>query len=83
VGWFDPTAPPSTLFAWCREPLRDALAGAAGIERTERQGLAAIVDAMAIDLRMRASGDGVPDDGGPAGTSDGASSRREDVDGGS
>lgn len=57
VAWWDPQAPPTTLFAWCRVPLRDALAGGPPVERTERQGPAAILDAMAIDLRMRASDD--------------------------
>jgi 8-oxo-dGTP diphosphatase len=72
VGWWDPDAPPDTLFAWCRAPLRDARAGGPPVSRTERQGAAAVLDAMAIDLRMR-----VRNDGDPAGTSDGASSRRE------
>jgi hypothetical protein len=58
VGWFDPTAPPSTLLPWFHGPLRDALAPAVEAPvRHEHQGPGAILAGMAIDLRMRLSGD--------------------------
>ncbi len=58
VAWFDPEAPPATLFPWYREPLRDALGPAAPpVVRHERQGLGAVLAGMHIDLRMRLSND--------------------------
>ena len=58
VEWFDPLAPPDTLFPWYREPLADALAARPEpVLRRERLGLAAIWAGMRIDLRMRLSGD--------------------------
>lgn len=53
VRWFDAEAPPETLFPWYREPLRDAGARAAPVERHERQGLRHIAAGMRIDLHMR------------------------------
>lgn len=54
VAWFDVAAPPAALFPWYRAPL------AIGCERRpeavaveESQGLAWILGAMQIDLRMR------------------------------
>lgn len=59
VEWFDPSAPPETLFPWYRDPLRVALAGeAAPVQRSERLGIAAVLAGMRIDLRMRLGGDG-------------------------
>lgn len=58
VAWFPIDALPSTLFPWYREPLGDALAARSGpVERCEHQGLRAITAAMAVDLRMRWTGD--------------------------
>jgi ADP-ribose pyrophosphatase YjhB (NUDIX family) len=58
VQWFRADALPTTLFAWYREPLADALASeSAPVRREEHQGLDAIWAAMRIDLVMRASGD--------------------------
>lgn len=58
VRWFPLDALPSTLFPWYRGPIADALAPAAGpVVRRERQGLREILAGMAIDLRMRWSGD--------------------------
>jgi len=62
LRWFQPEALPDTLFPWYREPLADALAAEGAppaVARTveERQGAASILAAMAIDLRMRLSGD--------------------------
>lgn len=54
VAWFDPGAPPDTLFPWCRGPLADALApSGATLRRGEHQGVAAVLAALAIDLRTR------------------------------
>jgi 8-oxo-dGTP pyrophosphatase MutT (NUDIX family) len=58
LAWFEASRPPGTLFPWYRAPLADALAGLAGpVVRRERQGLAQVLAGLAIDLRMRASGD--------------------------
>ena len=61
VAWFDPTALPTTLFPWFRGPIADALdpppASSGPLVRRERQGAPAILAGMAIDLRMRLSGD--------------------------
>jgi len=62
LGWFDPAAPPETLFPWYREPLADALAAhPAPVERHERLGAAAVMAGLRIDLRMRAAGDAASD----------------------
>lgn len=54
VAWFDPAAPPATLFPWYREPLAQALRPDAGaVVRHERLGLGAVLAGMRIDLRMR------------------------------
>lgn len=54
VGWFDPDRLPDTLFPWYRAPIADALAtGAEPVARRERQGVAAVLAGMRIDLRMR------------------------------
>ena len=54
VAWWPLERLPSTLFPWYRQPIGDALAGgASALTRTERQGVAAIVGAIRIDLRMR------------------------------
>ena len=53
-----PDALPNTLFPWYREPIADALrARAQPVTRHQHQGLPAILAAMRIDLRMRASND--------------------------
>jgi 8-oxo-dGTP pyrophosphatase MutT (NUDIX family) len=54
VRFFDPAAPPPTLFPWYRTPLADALAGGPPVRRREHQGLGAIWAGLRIDLRMRA-----------------------------
>lgn len=61
VGWFPPEAPPETIFPWFRGPLEDALSlepEACPVTRYEHQGRRAILDGLAIDLRMRLSNDG-------------------------
>jgi ADP-ribose pyrophosphatase YjhB (NUDIX family) len=61
VDWFPVDAIPDTLFPWYREPLRAALAGGEEVvRRSERQGLASVLAGMAIDLRMRWSGEESP-----------------------
>jgi 8-oxo-dGTP pyrophosphatase MutT (NUDIX family) len=56
VQWFDCDRVPDTFFPWYHRPLADALdEGAAPVERHERQGIAAILAGMRIDLRMRLS----------------------------
>lgn len=58
VGWFDPCAPPATLFPWYRVPLADALCeGGEPAVRRERQGPASVLAGLRIDLRMRWSDD--------------------------
>jgi 8-oxo-dGTP diphosphatase len=56
LGWFDPAAPPAELFAWCRQPLRDAVAGGPPVARREHQGLSEILATMRTDLSMRSQG---------------------------
>jgi 8-oxo-dGTP diphosphatase len=57
VAWFAPAALPDGIFPWFRVPLDDALrALPAPVERRERQGLAAILAGMRIDLATRARG---------------------------
>jgi ADP-ribose pyrophosphatase YjhB (NUDIX family) len=54
VAWFREDALPGTLFPWFRVPLEDALAGHPGpVERSERQGLAAIWAGARIDVATR------------------------------
>jgi 8-oxo-dGTP diphosphatase len=57
LRWFRRDALPRTLFPWFREPLRDAFAGsdAAPVSRRDYQGLATVLAAIRIDLRMRIS----------------------------
>jgi 8-oxo-dGTP pyrophosphatase MutT (NUDIX family) len=58
VRWFPLDAVPDTLFPWYRAPLADALAELPGpVTRHERQGPAAILAGLRIDLRMRFSDD--------------------------
>jgi 8-oxo-dGTP diphosphatase len=53
-----PSDLPETLFAWYRGPIADALGeNSEPVTRREHQGLAAIVAALKIDLRMRISDD--------------------------
>jgi 8-oxo-dGTP diphosphatase len=53
LRWVDPSRPPETLLPWYRAPLADALAEAAPVRRSERQGLGAIWAGLRIDLRLR------------------------------
>lgn len=55
VRWCPEGALPATLLPWCRAPLRDALAAGEGapVERREHQGLAALLESVRIDLRVR------------------------------
>jgi 8-oxo-dGTP diphosphatase len=54
AAWFAPDALPDTLFPWCRGPLRDALsASPVTVRRQEHQGVATVLAALGIDLRMR------------------------------
>lgn len=54
LGWFPAAAPPATLFPWFAEPLARALDRGAPPARVEdRQGLAAILAGLRIDLAMR------------------------------
>jgi 8-oxo-dGTP pyrophosphatase MutT (NUDIX family) len=54
LGWFPIATPPDALFPWYREPLRYAREEhVAPVARDEWQGLAAIWQAMKIDLAMR------------------------------
>jgi 8-oxo-dGTP pyrophosphatase MutT (NUDIX family) len=58
LAWWPVTALPPGLLPWCRQPLADALAGAAApFERRERQGLRAILATARIDLRARLRGE--------------------------
>lgn len=58
LRWVAEDALPDTLFPWYRAPIEDALAAdREPVERTERQGIRTILQAIAIDLRMRTSGD--------------------------
>jgi hypothetical protein len=59
LAWFDPRSLPDTIFPWFRGPLEDALADRpAPVERSEHQGLRAILAGARIDLRMRLDGAG-------------------------
>jgi hypothetical protein len=54
VAWHPLDALPETLFPWYRGPVEDALAGRPEpVERSEHQGVAAVLAGMRIDLRMR------------------------------
>jgi len=53
VGWFDVRSPPPGLLPWYRDPIRDALASVALVERRQRLGWRSVAAAMAIDLRQR------------------------------
>ena len=57
VEWFPIDAVPTTLLPWYRGPLADALVPDADVvERHETWGPVEIAKAIAIDLRMRATG---------------------------
>ena len=57
VRWFDLDEIPAALLPWYRVPLADALApDAPPVERHEHWGLATILAAIRIDLRMRLFG---------------------------
>ena len=60
LRYFDPAAPPDTLFPWYRAPLADALAGGPPVRRHEHQGPRAVLAGMRIDLRMRLRGVDAP-----------------------
>ena len=56
VRWWPEGELPATLFPWLRVPVADALVhvtGAEPVERTDHQGLARILEAGWIDIRMR------------------------------
>ena len=54
VRWWDPHAPPRTLFPWYRAPLADAIApDGEPREVEERLGVGAILAGFSIDARMR------------------------------
>jgi 8-oxo-dGTP diphosphatase len=58
LRWFATDALPETLFPWYRRPLAYALEGVREpVHVEERQGPRAILQGMAIDLRMRLSND--------------------------
>jgi len=60
AAYFDPQALPATVLPWCRAPIEDAIAGApAPASREEHQGVGRILRTIAIDLRMRWTGDRV------------------------
>jgi len=68
LRWFAPERLPQTLFPWYREPIADALAvHPEPVLRHERQGPAAVLEGMRIDLRMRLSQDcaGIGEGGSP------------------
>ena len=57
VAWFDTRRLPEGLFPWFRGPLQDALAGLSEpVRRRERQGPAAVLAGLRIDLRARLHG---------------------------
>ncbi len=62
AAWFDPKAPPETLFPWFRQPLRDGLEPVGDTRvRREHLGWRAVLEGMRIDLSMRrARGRGLP-----------------------
>ena len=54
LGWFPAASPPETLLPWFAEPLARALVrGAPPVRVEDRQGLAAILAGLRIDLAMR------------------------------
>ena len=57
LRWFRLNALPDTLFPWFRTPLRDAFAesDAEPVSRRDYQGVAAVLEAIRIDLKMRSS----------------------------
>jgi 8-oxo-dGTP pyrophosphatase MutT (NUDIX family) len=57
LRWFPLDALPDTLFPWFREPLRDAFSesDASPASRRNYQGIAAVLAAIRIDLKMRLS----------------------------
>jgi len=56
VAWFPTARVPGTLLPWYREPLADALApSGVPVQRSEHQGLGAVLAGAWIDLRMRLS----------------------------
>jgi 8-oxo-dGTP diphosphatase len=55
VRWFPVGSLPGTLLPWYREPVADALADGAPVQRREHQGLRAVLAGAWIDLRMRLS----------------------------
>ena len=58
VAWWPIATLPPDLLPWCRQPLADALAGSAvPFERSERQGVRAILESARIDLRARLRGE--------------------------
>ncbi len=59
LRWFMLDALPETLFAWYREPLRDAFSESVElpVSKCNHQGLADVMEAIRIDLRMRFSDD--------------------------
>ncbi len=60
VGWFDTTRLPRMLLPWYRQPIADGLSQGEQVHRRlEHQGLQSIYSAVAIDFRMRWSGQGV------------------------
>jgi 8-oxo-dGTP diphosphatase len=57
VAWFAPDALPAGLLPWFRGPLLDALSGTERpVRRRERQGLAAVLAGLRIDLAGRLRG---------------------------
>jgi 8-oxo-dGTP pyrophosphatase MutT (NUDIX family) len=59
LGWWPVASLPQGLLPWCRTPLADALAppSPAPAERSERLGLAAILESARIDLLARLRGE--------------------------
>ena len=58
LRWFAPASLPGTLFPWHRAPIADAFAASeTPVARSDHQGVGAVLWAIAIDLRMRVSGD--------------------------
>jgi 8-oxo-dGTP pyrophosphatase MutT (NUDIX family) len=53
VAWWPVAALPDDLLPWCREPLADALAGGAAVERSSHQGLRDVLATARIDLASR------------------------------
>jgi ADP-ribose pyrophosphatase YjhB (NUDIX family) len=58
LQWFALASLPGTLFPWYREPIADAFAESeTAVARSDYQGLRSVLQAIAIDLRMRVLGD--------------------------